>query len=54
MVEVPHGERECVNCTFYHPERPTKICSVFRELQNRGKDCSAYIDNGRRDDGDGE
>lgn len=42
--EVPHGQRECENCVFCHPEREKRPCSVFRELQNRDKDCSAYID----------
>ena len=49
MKEVPHGERDCVNCVFCHPERAERPCSVFRELQNREKDCSAYIDK-REDD----
>lgn len=42
---VPHGERECIHCTFYHPERPGKLCSAFGQLENRSKDCSMYIDN---------
>lgn len=41
--EIPHGQRECVNCTFYHPERK-KVCSAFGTLENKNKDCSLYID----------
>lgn len=44
--EVPHGQRKCEECTFYHPERTGRPCSVFRELQNKKGDCSAYIDDG--------
>lgn len=44
--EIPHGQRECVNCTFYHPERK-KVCSAFGTLENKNKDCSLYIDTGR-------
>ena len=43
MKEVPHGQRKCEECTFYHPERPERICSAFRELQNENGDCSMYI-----------
>lgn len=42
---VPHGQRECANCTFYHPERQKKPCSAFGQLENKNKDCSLYIDN---------
>lgn len=45
MKDVPHGQRECVNCTFYHPER-TKVCSAFGKLENQNKDCTLYIHNG--------
>lgn len=50
MREVPHGQRECENCTFCHPERPERPCSVFKELQNQSKDCSAYIDKRREEE----
>lgn len=50
MREVPHGQRECENCTFCHPERTERPCSVFRELQNQLKDCSAYIDKRREEE----
>lgn len=36
------GNRECINCTFCHPERK-KPCSAFGQLQNKDKDCSLYI-----------
>ena len=36
------GNRECINCTFYHPERK-RPCSAFGQLQNKDKDCSLYI-----------
>lgn len=39
--QAPHGQRECVNCAYYHPER-AKVCSVFGQLENRNKDCSIY------------
>ena len=42
---VPHGERECIHCTFHHPERPKRPCSPFGQCENREKDCSLYIDN---------
>ena len=41
MKEAPHGQRECVNCAYYHPEREKK-CSVFGQLENKDKDCSIY------------
>lgn len=44
MKTTPHGQRECVNCTFYHPERK-KVCSAFGTLENKNKDCALYIDN---------
>ena len=37
-----HGERECANCAYYHPERPKRPCSVFGALENKEKDCSIY------------
>ena len=46
---TPHGQRECVNCTFHHPERKNRPCSVFKELQNKNKDCSAYIETDRQE-----
>lgn len=49
MREVPKGERKCEECTFYHPERPTRPCSVFKELQNKHGDCSLYIDRGEKE-----
>ena len=42
MKEAKHGERECVNGAYYHPERPNRPCSAFGELQNKDKDCSLY------------
>lgn len=45
MRYVPNGQRECRYCTFCHPERPKKPCSVFGQLENKDGDCSAYIDN---------
>ena len=42
---VPNGERECIHCTFHHPERPKRPCSAFGKCENRDKDCSLYIDN---------
>ncbi len=45
MKVTPHGQRECTNCTFYHPERTKKPCSAFGQLENKNKDCSMYIDN---------
>ena len=42
---VPHGERECIHCTFHHPERPKRPCSPFGQCENKAKDCSLYIDN---------
>ena len=41
MGQAPHGQRECVNCAYYHPEREKK-CSVFGKLENKDKDCSIY------------
>lgn len=41
---VPHGQRECRYCTFHHPERPSRPCSAFGQLENKDKDCSLYID----------
>lgn len=38
---APKGQRECVNCTYYHPERKRQ-CSAFGTLENRNKDCSLY------------
>lgn len=37
-----HGQRECVNCAYYHPERPKRPCSALGQLENRDKDCSLY------------
>lgn len=37
------GNRECVNCTFCHPERVKRPCSAFGQLENKNKDCSLYI-----------
>ena len=42
MQTTPHGERECKNCTYYHPEREKRPCSVFGALENKDKDCSIY------------
>lgn len=39
---VPHGQRRCEDCTFYHPERK-KVCSAFGDCQNKDGDCSLYI-----------
>lgn len=39
---TPHGQRECIQCAYYHPERPQKPCSVFGQLENKNKDCSIY------------
>lgn len=39
---TPHGQRECIHCAYYHPERPQKPCSVFGQLENKNKDCSIY------------
>ena len=44
MKQTPHGQRECRYCTFCHPERPQKPCSVFGQLENKDGDCSAYIE----------
>ena len=38
---APKGQRECVNCAYYHPERKRQ-CSAFGTLENRNKDCSLY------------
>lgn len=46
MQQTPHGQRECSNCVFYHPERQKKPCSAFGQLQNGDKDCSLYIEQG--------
>lgn len=48
MKTVPHGERRCEDCTFYHPERTKRPCSAFGQLENKDKDCSLYIDNGKK------
>ena len=45
---APHGQRLCENCVFYHPERPKRPCSVFKQLQNQEKDCSAYIEKAKK------
>lgn len=41
-----HGQRECVHCAYYDPERKRKgkdwPCAPFGELQNKDKDCSLY------------
>lgn len=37
-----YGQRECVNCAYYHPERQNRPCSAFGQLENRDKDCSLY------------
>ena len=42
MQVTPHGQRECVNCAYYHPEQPTRPCSAFGKLENKEKDCSLY------------
>lgn len=42
--DIPHGERECIHCTFHHPERPERPCSALKQLWNKNKDCSLYID----------
>lgn len=42
MKEAPHGQRECIHCTYYHPERPNRPCSAFGQLENKNKDCSLY------------
>ncbi|MGN1369543.1 MAG: hypothetical protein ACI4WX_11790 [Aristaeellaceae bacterium] len=44
MAYAPHGQRECVNCTLYHPERPGRPCSAFGALENKNRDCSLYIE----------
>lgn len=44
LKQTPHGQRKCEDCTFYHPERQNRPCSVFRELQNKDGDCSIYIE----------
>lgn len=49
--DVPKGERECRFCTFYHPERPSRPCSAFKQCENKGGCCSLYIDNGGKRDG---
>lgn len=35
-------KRSCSVCTFHHPERAKKPCSVFGRCVNTGG-CSAYI-----------
>lgn len=45
---VPHGQRRCEDCTFYHPERPKKLCSAFGALENKNGDCSLYIEAGEQ------
>lgn len=42
MMTVPHGQRRCEDCTFYHPEKMRKRCSAFGEPENRQGDCSLY------------
>lgn len=42
MSPAAHGERECEHCAYYHPERPSRPCSVFGALENKNKDCSIY------------
>lgn len=49
MNQAPHGQRKCENCTFCHPERPERPCSVFKQLQNQKGDCSAYIETSRKE-----
>lgn len=39
---VPHGQRRCEDCTFYHPEKLRKRCTAFGEPENRQGDCSLY------------
>lgn len=41
-------EKICETCVFYHPERKTKHCSVFREAVHKqrsesDKACAAWI-----------
>lgn len=40
--QAPHGQRECVNCAYYHPERTERPCSALGKLWNKDKDCSLY------------
>lgn len=54
MREVPKGQRRCEDCTFFHPERPKRICSVFRTRENRDGYCSAYIDDRPSEGGGGD
>lgn len=42
MSPAAHGERECEHCAYYHPERPSRPCSVFGALENKNKDCAIY------------
>lgn len=42
MTWAKHGERECVHCAYYHPERASRPCSAFGALENKNKDCSLY------------
>lgn len=39
---VPHGQRRCEDCTFYHPEKLRKRCTAFGEPENKAGDCSLY------------
>lgn len=49
MIDVPHGQRRCEDCEFYHPERMRKRCSAFGEPENKRGDCSLYITAGKED-----
>lgn len=49
MIDVPHGQRRCEDCEFYHPERMRKRCSAFGEPENKRGDCSLYITVGKED-----
>ncbi len=44
------GARSCASCTFHHPEKPRKPCSVFGRCVTHDN-CCAYISNGSTDEG---